>query len=81
MLQLVARPDRAHDAVRGMRVGAEEQMADFVRDRETEHDDSVRPRLPGEPFDPVDVDGRELAVVRGRIDQRIPQLQLPAGGR
>jgi len=79
MLQLAARPERAHDAAAAVRVGAEEQVTYFMGDRKAEHHRAVGARLPGEPFHAVHENRRQLSLVRAGVYQGVSELKLPAG--
>ena len=81
MLQLAARPERAHDAAAGVRVGAEEQVTDFMRDREAEQRRPVRVRLRREPFHAVHEDRRQPTFARAGVYQGVSELELSAGRR
>lgn len=78
MLELGARPDGAHQAVGGVRVGAEEQVPYLVRRREAKQHGGVRTRLRGEPVHAIDVQRRQTARADTRIHQGVPELQLAA---
>ena len=69
MLKLDARPDRAHQAARRMRVGPEQKVPDFVRDGKPEHDRRIRAGLGCQPVHVVHVDGRQLSLADSRIDK------------
>ena len=79
MLQLAARPERAHDAAAAVRVGAEEQVTYFMGDRKAEHHRAVGARLPGEPFHSIHENRRQLSLVRTGVYQGVSELQLSAG--
>jgi hypothetical protein len=44
-------------------------MPDFVRHREAEHHGGRRAGLFRKPFDPIDIDGGELAVPGARVHE------------
>ena len=71
MLKLDARPDRAHQAARRMRVGPEQKVPDFVRDGKPEHDRRIRAGLGGQPVHAVHVDSRQLSLADSRIHKRV----------
>lgn len=77
MLQLVTRPERAHQTAGGVRVGAEEQMPYLVRDRQSKHRRRIGPSRPREPLHAIDEYGRQPAFAGLRVDQGVAELKQP----
>jgi len=81
VLELRARPDGSHQAVRGVRVGPEQQVPHFVRHREAEQHRRVGASLRGQPLHAIDEHRRQPALVNRRVHQGVPELQLTARRR
>ena len=81
MLDFGARPERPHQAGPRVRVGAEKQMADFVRHRQPNQRRAVGACFARQPLHAIHVDRRQCAVVRMRVHQGISELQLTVSGQ
>ena len=81
MLELGARPDRPHQAGRGVRVGPEQQVPNLVRHREAEQHRGIGTGLRGQPLHPVDIHRRQAALANAGIHQGVPEPQLAARRR